>query len=175
MGRPFIIYTDHAALKWLKSMKNPRGIFFRWLQELSSYEFQIHHVPGRSTGAADGLSRSDHLPHPTPEEEAESSEFVGHIGDNLANDIVMPDEGILEAIRWNRAGLKQAQEEDEVLSQVKRWVKGARPMKEEVRGLPQDAGCYFKQLDILDVDEGDTLIRRKKGRADQQLQQILIA
>ena len=173
--RPFVIYTDHAALKWLKSMKNPRGIFFRWLQELSSYEFEIHHVPGKSTGAADGLSRSDHLPDPTPEEEAESLEYVGHIGDNLADEVVMPDEGILEAARWNRAGLKQAQEEDDVLCQVKRWVKGARPTKEEVRGLPQDAHCYYKQLDILDVDEGDVLIRRKAGKEpDQQFQQILI-
>ena len=173
--RPFIIYTDHAALKWLKSMKNPRGIFFRWLQELSSYEFEIHHVPGKSTGAADGLSRSDHLPDPTPEEEAESLEYVGHIGDNLVDEVAMPDESILEALRWNRAGLKRAQEEDEVLSQVKRWVKGAKPTKEEVRGLPQDAHCYYKQLEILDVDEGDTLIRRKSGKEpDQQLQQILV-
>ena len=173
--RPFIIYTDHAALKWLKSMKNPRGIFFRWLQELSSYEFEIHHVPGKSTGAADGLSRSDHLPDPTPEEEAESLEYVGHMGDNLEDAAVMPDEGILEAMRWNRAGLKRAQEEDEVLSEVKRWVKGARPTKEEVRGLPEDAHCYYKQLDIVDVDEGDTLIRRKSGKEpDQQLQQILV-
>ena len=172
--RPFIIYTDHAALKWLKSMKNPRGIFFRWLQELSSYEFEIHHVPGKSTGAADGLSRSEHLPDPTPEEEAESVEFVGHVGDNLADDMEVPDEGVLEAARWNRAGLKQAQEEDEVLGHVKRWVKGARPTKEEVRGLPQDAWCYYKQLEVLDVDEGDTLIRRKKDKGGKQLQQILI-
>ena len=173
--RPFVIYTDHAALKWLKTMKNPRGIFFRWLQELSSYEFEIHHVPGKSTGAADGLSRSSHLPDPTPEEEAESLEFVGHVGDLRADEVLMPDEGILEAVRWNRAGLKQAQEEDEVLILVKRWVKGARMTKEERRGLPQDAQAYYKQLGVLDVDEGDTLIRCKaSGAGTQQIQQILI-
>ena len=54
--KPFVIMTDHQSLKWLHSMKNPRGIFERWLIELASYEFTVQHVPGKKTGAADRLS-----------------------------------------------------------------------------------------------------------------------
>ena len=54
--KPFMIMTDHQSLKWLSRIKNPRGIFLRWLMELASYEFTVQHVPGKKTGAADGLS-----------------------------------------------------------------------------------------------------------------------
>ena len=60
--KKFTIRTDHSPLKWLRSMKNPRSIMFRWLQELESYDFVVEHVAGKLTGAADGLSKSTHLP-----------------------------------------------------------------------------------------------------------------
>ena len=72
--KKFIIYTDHKSLEWLHSMKNPRGIFARWLMELATYNFIIQHVSGKKTGAADGLSRSEHLPEPTIEEVNEQEE-----------------------------------------------------------------------------------------------------
>ena len=28
--KPFLIYTDHSPLTWLKSVKNPWGMLFRW-------------------------------------------------------------------------------------------------------------------------------------------------
>ena len=31
--QPFILNTDSAALKYLKTLKDPRGIWFRWLQD----------------------------------------------------------------------------------------------------------------------------------------------
>ena len=34
---PFIVNTDSAALKHLQMMKNPKGIFFRWLKELCEF------------------------------------------------------------------------------------------------------------------------------------------
>ena len=60
-------------------MKSPRGIIFQWLQKLESYDFTVDHVTGKSTGAADVLSRSTHLRDPTPGEVAEAKEYVGRL------------------------------------------------------------------------------------------------
>ena len=91
---------------------------------------------------------------PTPEEVKESEEFVGHVGTG--------SESLLE-----RAKLKMAQGEDEVLQNVRKWVKGNPPSnKEELRGLPEDAHIYHKLLDLLHEDEGGVLVRRNADDED---------
>ena len=175
----FIIYTDHSPLKWLRSIKNPRGIFFRWLQELESYDFEVRHVAGKDTGAADGLSRSTHLRDPTPEEVAESEEYVGHVGAigalgdhnpalkgfakyvTTARIGAVGDPDNLEAVQLNRTGIRAAQLQDHTLRLVRKWVKGNPPRdKQEIRALPEDARAYHQHLRLLGVDEGDTLTMR---------------
>ncbi|UYV69148.1 hypothetical protein LAZ67_6002591 [Cordylochernes scorpioides] len=42
MGRKFTIFSDHHALQWLKTIKNPSGRLFRWSLRLSSYEYETH-------------------------------------------------------------------------------------------------------------------------------------
>lgn len=57
-GRPFRVRTDHAALKWLLSLRHTaEGQLARWLELLSAYDFSIEHRPGRLHGNADALSR----------------------------------------------------------------------------------------------------------------------
>ncbi|KAK3106184.1 hypothetical protein FSP39_014461 [Pinctada imbricata] len=53
----FTAYVDHAALKWLLSMKEPVGKFARWIALLQSYDMDITYRPGVSHGNADGVSR----------------------------------------------------------------------------------------------------------------------
>ena len=57
LGRKFIIRTDHQALVWLFSLKEPKGRIARWIEILSSYDFTILHRPGKKHGNADGMSR----------------------------------------------------------------------------------------------------------------------
>ena len=57
VGRPVHIRTDHAALKWLASFKEPEGQVARWLQLIETFDYTIEHRPGRDHGNADGLSR----------------------------------------------------------------------------------------------------------------------
>ena len=162
--KKFKIYTDHQPLKWLRSMKNPKGIYWRWLNELESYDFEVVHVAGKKTGAADGLSRSSHLPEPTAEEEAEAEEFV-----------YRTTEQGMPTTKLDRVALKDAQEQDEVLKTVRKWVKGDPPKtKEEIRGLPQDAHVYHQHLAILDVDEGDILVMKKSSGFNKEVQRILV-
>jgi len=57
LGRRFIIRTDHHSLIWLMQFRNPEGQIARWLEELSQYDFNIQHRPGKDHANADGLSR----------------------------------------------------------------------------------------------------------------------
>ena len=56
-GPRFLIQTDHAALVWLKNLKNIQGMLARWLAKLQQFNFDIVHRPGAQHGNADGLSR----------------------------------------------------------------------------------------------------------------------
>ena len=52
-----MVRTDHGALRWLLSFKEPEGQIARWLERLQVFDFVIAHRPGTQHGNADGLSR----------------------------------------------------------------------------------------------------------------------
>ena len=56
-GKKFTARTDHKALQWLFSIKDPEGQVARWITQLSEYDFQIIHREGKKHLNADGLSR----------------------------------------------------------------------------------------------------------------------
>ena len=57
LGQKLTMVTDHSALQWLHSFKNPDGITARWLEKLAPFDYEVRHRPGKSIGHADGLSR----------------------------------------------------------------------------------------------------------------------
>jgi len=56
LGRPIIVWTDHAALAYLMSMPEPVGQQGRWLDLFGEYDITIQHRPGRVHGNSDALS-----------------------------------------------------------------------------------------------------------------------
>ena len=56
-GKRFLARTDHKALKWLFSIKDPEGQTARWVTQLSEYDFSIEHREGKRHRNADGMSR----------------------------------------------------------------------------------------------------------------------
>ncbi|UYV77237.1 K02A2.6-like [Cordylochernes scorpioides] len=58
MGRKFTIFSDHRALQWLKTIKNPSGRLFRWSLRLSSYEYEVRYIKGTQQLEAVLLSRN---------------------------------------------------------------------------------------------------------------------
>ena len=56
-GRKFIVRSDHGALRWLINFRDPEGQLARWLEVVSSYDFELVHRPGLKHGNADSLSR----------------------------------------------------------------------------------------------------------------------
>ena len=63
LGRKFRVRTDHHALQWLTSFKEPQGQVARWLEKLQEYDFEIVHRPGRNHVNADAMSRRPRRHH----------------------------------------------------------------------------------------------------------------
>jgi len=57
LGRHFVVRSDHQALKWLFSLKEPKNRISRWIEILSAYDFEVEYRPGVRHGNADGMSR----------------------------------------------------------------------------------------------------------------------
>ena len=57
LGTDFVIRTDHSALRWVMSFKDPRDQMARWLEVLCQYRFKIVHRSGKKHSNADSLSR----------------------------------------------------------------------------------------------------------------------
>ncbi|KAG7521995.1 Retrovirus-related Pol poly from transposon [Solea senegalensis] len=51
------VRTDHAAIQWLMSFREPEGQIDRWLEELQAYDFEIEHRPGTRHTNAGASSR----------------------------------------------------------------------------------------------------------------------
>ncbi|KAJ8873893.1 hypothetical protein PR048_024729 [Dryococelus australis] len=49
--------TDHAALKWMMGLKDPRSRLMSWSLQLSEHVYKIQHRPGRKHGNAGCMSR----------------------------------------------------------------------------------------------------------------------
>ena len=132
LGRKFYIVTDHRALVWLYSFKEPDGLVARWLEKLSVFDFEINHRPGTKIAHADALSR---IPSSTP--------IVSSI------EVVKPYEPF-----------ETIQTKDVILSEVRNWVRLAqRPPREELFGQPTLLVNYWHQFESLCL-EGNLLYRR---------------
>ena len=57
-GRPFELWTDHAALRFLMTMKDTSNRVTRWALTVQQYDFIIKHIPGTTNRVADALSRA---------------------------------------------------------------------------------------------------------------------
>jgi hypothetical protein len=57
LGRQFVVRTDHQALKWLFSLKEPKSRIARWIESLSAFHFTVEYRPGKQHGNADAMSR----------------------------------------------------------------------------------------------------------------------
>ncbi|KAE9091580.1 hypothetical protein PF006_g24895 [Phytophthora fragariae] len=78
-GRRFSIVTDHIALKWLMTGREPAGRLHRWSLTLQEYDFDIQYRLGKENHVADALSRG---PVPVTGERADD-------GDRPADDPVI--------------------------------------------------------------------------------------
>jgi len=99
-GRKFKIVTDHAALKWLITVKNHQCVrLTRWIFKLAEYEFEIEHKAGKKHVVADSLSRPTASVKP---EEATPTEMSDPTDVGLIREVVLEEQRKLRTVeaRW---------------------------------------------------------------------------
>jgi hypothetical protein len=57
LGRHFEVVTDCSSMRWLLTMKEPKGIFARWREYLLEYDIMIKYRKGVLNQNCDALSR----------------------------------------------------------------------------------------------------------------------
>lgn len=150
--KPFIINTDSKALVQLKSLKQCTGMLARWTEELAGYDFTVKHRPGKDNLNADALSRSEHMPDPTQEEEEEHDSYIGSITNPQPS--VYPQD-------LARSNLLRGQATDPLLREVREWVvKGQPPDKLLTRGMSRAGQQYARNFDSLTLAQDGVLIMK---------------
>ena len=134
-GPKFLVRTDHAALVWLKNLKNIQGMLARWLAKLQQFNFDIVHRPGAQHGNADGLSRCPQCERgscapttDTSHSDPEQPYATSCIGSSLDSEHVPLESGetcvaaVMIAHSENSKLITTAQKTDSEISIVREWI-----------------------------------------------------
>ena len=135
-GRPFTVRTDHNALKWLQSFKEPEGQVARWLEMLAQYDYRIEHRTGKKHQNAVALSRNP-LPVPVTDEAIET------------NIVESGKQAWLQG--WTAANMQSKQEADPNLKQMLLWKRdrAAQPTQQEIQGASKATKSLWAQWNRL--------------------------
>ena len=187
LGRKFLIRTDHQALRWLFTMKEPKSRIARWIESLSEFNFEIEHRSGIKHGNADGMSR---CPNPwncncknfeqlkcgpcskcQRKNELMEGKFPETIHDPGKTTQDIPIRVARESLR-NKWPLKvtpkemeKKQMEDPDITLVHKWVKeGKRPSAIQISTASPTTRHYVLNWDSLVISDG--VLQRRFHRKD---------
>ena len=143
LGSKFRVRTDHSALQWLRTFKEPVGQVARWIERLAEYDVVIEHRPGKQHANADALSRY-------PVRVSAVSLVEMWFSPEFKADFVMQ------------------QANDAITSELLAWCKEAqRPRQEQLEGEPQDLWYYWSRIDELTVENGILCLRTPVGEGPE--------
>lgn len=95
LGRKFTLVTDHAALKWMLSLRDPSSRLTRWALRLAEFEYVVTHKPGKKHTNADALSRATAIASVTIELSPEKIRREQQV-DNWCRELLQSDQGCVE-------------------------------------------------------------------------------
>ncbi|KAK7884629.1 hypothetical protein WMY93_027752 [Mugilogobius chulae] len=165
-GLPFTIRTDHSALQWLMSFKEPEGQIARWLEELAPFNFKVEYRAGGRHANADAMSRRPCDP-----------DNCRYCGKREAREQELCADGptcrvaqIHDAFEW-----RAQQEQDPDLQPVLQWVEsGQRPQWNEVTGLSLATKGLFEKFGALRVKDGVLQRGWKEPATGEEKWQIVV-
>ena len=151
-GRDFTVRTNHAALKWLLSFKNPEGQIARWLEHLQQYHFTIEHRPGERHGNADALSRrpclSDACKHCSKQEAKEEIQ--------VDPETCCVSQASLSPPPWSNRDLREAQLADTDIAPIVQWLSKSKqkPSWSTVASHSKSIKMYWAQWSRVHLRDG---------------------
>lgn len=165
LGRHFLIRTDHAALSWLLTTKEPlEGQNARWLEYLGQFSFDIEHRAGTKHGNADFLSRPP--THGYLVEEEPVSEPMTNSPDQCVLEQVLSVYAVTrgEDSTDNSWGcslqrVRDAQAADPIVSQLRQWVVEGPPDLEPLLGEGSEVKTWYFQREQIELRD-DLVYRR---------------
>ena len=169
VGRPVLVRTDHASLRWLLEFKEPEGQLARWLQVITTYDLRIQHRPGKLHGNADGLSRRPCKQCGRDEDmgEMDSCRVVTRGVARKRDGTGDPQAPAVDAIQDQRVPANggetrpleidwaQEQAEDALLREVQGWLApGQAPAPDDLLGRGYEDRAWANQLERLRLVHG---------------------
>uniref|UniRef100_A0AAV2K6I4 Gypsy retrotransposon integrase-like protein 1 n=1 Tax=Knipowitschia caucasica TaxID=637954 RepID=A0AAV2K6I4_KNICA len=154
-GLPFTVRTDHSALQWLMSFKEPEGQIARWLEELAPYNFKVEYRAGSRHANADAMSRRpcalDGCRYCEKREAKEQELCV----EEQAGPLCSGEGPICEVAELHDPLEWRAQQElDPDLQPVLQWVEsGQRPQWSEVAGFSLATKGLFEKFTTLRIKD----------------------
>ena len=175
-GPKFVVRTDHAALVWLKNLKNIQGMLARWLAKLQQFHFEIIHRPGAQHGNADGLSRCPQCERGTCAPNTNSSPSDPEqpyasscIGSSLDSELIPIESGetcvaaVMIAQSENSKLITTAQKTDSEITIVRDWlIEGIFPARtQDFAPASYELKAYWIGRKSLFLDENNILWRNR--------------
>ena len=152
IGKPFKVRTDHTALTWLTSFKEPTGQVARWLQKIQEYQFTTEYRPGPKHTNADTLSRRPQRNHgdcPTCVVTREADETLSSITWDYG---------------WTREDLREAQRMHPASAHVLAWLRQGRhqpPDMNHAAAIPE-LPQYRKHWECFEERDGILCFRNRE-------------
>ena len=100
-------------------MKNQSGLFTRWYQELSGFNFTVIHKKGKENSNTDACSRSSHMAEALPLAEDKYAEFY-----KIEEPVINFEGGVnkIQHIQQSLVEIVEIQSKYKVCSEVISWV-----------------------------------------------------
>ena len=176
-GREFTVRTDHAALKWLLSFKNPEGQTARWLEHLQQYDFIIEHRLGEKHGNADALSRRPcHLDACKHCSKQETKEYKEIQLDSEACRVSQVLPGWRVSPFWSDEDLRDAQMADADIAPITQWLLRSeqKPTWSTVAPHSESTKMYWAQWSSLRLRDGIAYRLWETPAGDSTIWQLLL-
>ena len=143
-------------------MAFPRSLSLRWLQIITNFNFTVEYVKAENHTDVDFLSRhigtenkdENKKDDQENEEDEETNDLIiHHIASNTTDDLISEE------------SFRQAQQEDEHIEEVKRWIETQQiPTKEQLTQMPIELRQYIGIIPALRILADGLLVRKKINR-----------
>jgi hypothetical protein len=102
-GQPTVVVTDHSALTWILSHRDPPARAARWVMTLMNYDFTVVHRKGKFNVVADAESKQHHKWRTFQLQDEFCSRMINYLKrEELPSNVNQPE--LIQAFVWDSGG-----------------------------------------------------------------------